>query len=262
MAVPFAAHARQHVVGPEDRPVARGGVEGALVSVVDEAGLRLASFDGHGEGIDGELPVLPVTHGPAHDAARIEIEQHGQMEPTLTGRDEGDVTDPDPVGLIDGEAPFEQVGGRRLAVACGISETEATHAFGHNPVDLAQPGNPVVANHLTLFPQRPVGLDDAIGLARTHMDGLDAGEKVTILQRAPARGPCLPAVVAAARDPKYPAHRCDPVFVSMFHHELVPHDNSFAKYTAAFFKMVFSSARRATSRLRRATSASLPARRP
>ena len=42
--------------------------------------------------------VSRVAHRPANHAARVEIEDDGQIEPALSGPDVGDVPGPDPIG--------------------------------------------------------------------------------------------------------------------------------------------------------------------
>ena len=53
---------------------------------------RLSQGDRHVQGPDREVPLYAVTHGPvqpnpADDAAGLQIKDHSQIEPALTGPD-------------------------------------------------------------------------------------------------------------------------------------------------------------------------------
>ena len=54
---------------------------------------RLSQGDRHVQGPDREVPLYAVTHSPiqpnlADDAAGVQIKDHSQIEPALTGPDE------------------------------------------------------------------------------------------------------------------------------------------------------------------------------
>ena len=53
-----------------------------------------ARFEGLAQGVEDEIRTHVVGEAPAHDAARAEIDDDGQVEPARTGRDEGDVPGP------------------------------------------------------------------------------------------------------------------------------------------------------------------------
>jgi len=197
VAVALAAHARKHAVGLEDCPVSGARVHDALVGVVDKAGSRLPSFDRHHQGVRGELPVVALTHGPTDDPARVEIEQHSQVEPAFAGRDKGDIAHPHPVRDAHGELSIQQIRGRGLAVASGIGEPKAAPTAGFDAVKPSQPCHPVVAATDTLVCECAPGFHDPIGLAGTDMDLANAREQAPVPLHTTALGPVLPAVIAA-----------------------------------------------------------------
>jgi hypothetical protein len=51
--------------------------------MMNEAGARTALLDRHLEGIGSERLILPLTHRPADDPTREEIQEHGKMQPAL-----------------------------------------------------------------------------------------------------------------------------------------------------------------------------------
>src|SRR5438093_721294 len=142
-----------------------------------------------------------------------------------------------------------------------ITVALAAHTRDH-AVRAAQAGDPVAPTPQPFGLERTPGLDNAIGLAGLGMQGADAPEQLPVRLRAATLGPVRPAVEATRRYLQCPAERADPVFALMVGDELVPHADSLAKYRAAFFKIVFSSCKRAFSRCRRASSAARPRRRP
>ena len=80
--------------------VARGGILAAPIRVVQEPGRGGAVRQRHREGLLGQIHrsaggpcAQPIT------SARVEIEDHRQIEPALRGPDIGDVPGPHPVGL-------------------------------------------------------------------------------------------------------------------------------------------------------------------
>lgn len=63
----------------------------------------VASHQSTAQGFDGEVALQAVTRGPADDAAREEVENDGEVEPTLCRPDVGDVCPPLSVGTIGRE---------------------------------------------------------------------------------------------------------------------------------------------------------------
>ena len=79
--------------------VSAAAVLAATVAVEDQAGQRIARSQGLLESSADQISAQMVGQGPADDLARAEVDDHGQIEPSGGGGDEGDVTGPDLVGL-------------------------------------------------------------------------------------------------------------------------------------------------------------------
>src|SRR3954454_8059371 len=61
-----------------------------------------------------------VAHRPADDLAAVQVHDGGQIEPSLAGRDIGDIGEPDPVRRGSGEVAIEQIGrDRQVVLAVG-----------------------------------------------------------------------------------------------------------------------------------------------
>jgi hypothetical protein len=70
-------------------------------------------------------------HRPTHHPATEQVDDHGQKQPALVGRDVGDVASPRQVWRGQGEVAIQQVGCDWKAVsAVGCGNTEAPLAAG------------------------------------------------------------------------------------------------------------------------------------
>src|SRR5690349_19037204 len=69
----------------------------ALITMMQQARRRTALPIGHQPGLDDDRGALSRTHGPAHHAAGIQIEQDGDREPAGSSRHERQVARPHPV---------------------------------------------------------------------------------------------------------------------------------------------------------------------
>jgi len=75
----------------------RAAILAAAVTVEDGV-MGRARFEGLVQGVEDEIGSHVIGEAPTHDAARAEIDDDGQVEPTRTGWDEGDVPRPSVVG--------------------------------------------------------------------------------------------------------------------------------------------------------------------
>src|SRR5215470_17134073 len=85
-----------------------GAVLGALVRMYQRAPWS-ASADGHEERVEDELAVDRRPAGPAHDLAREEIHNDGQIEPPFPRPKVRDVRDPRLVRARDRELALQQI---------------------------------------------------------------------------------------------------------------------------------------------------------
>ena len=128
VAVAPAAHGGDQAGRLQCRPEVAGGVLDAAVGVEDQTGWGLAVQDRHGEGGEDESRVDGVAHGPTDDPAAVEIEDAGEIKPTLVGGDVGDVGDPDLVGS-SGLWGFSQVVGSDGVVVVAVGGLDAIATF-------------------------------------------------------------------------------------------------------------------------------------
>jgi hypothetical protein len=86
---------------------------GPVVGVRDRApGRRLASPDGHLEGVDDELGAHVIADRPAHHHSAERLQHHGQVNLAVAGGMLGDVHHPQPVRFGHIERPVHEVLGR------------------------------------------------------------------------------------------------------------------------------------------------------
>ena len=78
---------------------------------------RTLPLDRHQQCRRGQLGAQMIAHRPADHLARCQIEHRGQVEPAFTGRDVGDVGQPDLVRRTRLEVLPQQVGGDGQAMA-------------------------------------------------------------------------------------------------------------------------------------------------
>jgi hypothetical protein len=137
----------------------------SLIAVVDHVA-RSPLADGHLERVQHQLGPEMVRHRPADDLAAPGIEHDCKVEEPRGGRDEGDVSDPEPVRARGGEPAVDQVRGwsgllvppRRdwpVAATAGADET----GFAH------EPRNPLAPVSLSSSPQLGVHTGRPICLA-------------------------------------------------------------------------------------------------
>ena len=112
-AIPPPRHADGHAVSGEQLLVSRGGILAPAIRVVRESRRWFPVRQRHGEGPLGQLHGQTVAHRPTNHGARVQIEDHRQIEPALRGPHVGQIPGPHLVGLLNLELPVEGVGGHR-----------------------------------------------------------------------------------------------------------------------------------------------------
>lgn len=71
-----------------------------------------ALANGHVHGIDDELGLHGIAHGPAYDPAGEGIQDDRKVQEACPCRDIGDVGNPEPVRLVSVEVSIHEVGSR------------------------------------------------------------------------------------------------------------------------------------------------------
>ena len=100
-AVWLAAHRWGDGGGLQDLAIIAGSVLTAAIRVMDQARPRTVPLDGHGQCGNGKFGAHMLAPRPTNCLAGEPVEDHGQVEPALAGRDIGDIRQPDP-GLCRG----------------------------------------------------------------------------------------------------------------------------------------------------------------
>jgi len=198
VAVAFATHAAGQAGLGQRLAVLQGGVLHAAVGVVDELGGGAAMPEGLLQGGRAKGGVEVVGAGPADDAAAVQIEERGDVEEALLGRNVGDVGDPDLVDTGDQRLVPEQIGGDGSAVAAvgGAGLAAAPGAAGE--LLLAhQPGDAPAADLAALLAQLLAHARAAVGAAAAGVNEGDLGGELPVALRARAGRSPLPRVVAA-----------------------------------------------------------------
>src|SRR5205807_297529 len=154
LAVALAAHRLDDSGGVQDVAVVAGGVLAAAVGMMDQACSRALPLDCHGERGDGEFGTHVIAHGPTNHLAAEQVEDYGQVEPALAGRNVGDIGQPDLIGLVGDKVLIQQVCRHRegmLAVGCAHAiaarRPSPETVLAHDPLD------PLAADGLTLGSQ-------------------------------------------------------------------------------------------------------------
>ena len=138
-AVAFPAHTRLEAIRAAESPPRVAAVLRALIGVNQRAA-RSSSPHRHQHGIEHELAVNRRPGGPAHDQAREQIHDDGQVEPALPRPNVGDVGHPGLVWPRRGELPLQEIRDqdRRLAdrpAPRAIAVQRAQIGFAHQPRD-------------------------------------------------------------------------------------------------------------------------------
>lgn len=110
--ISFAAHGNRthHSSLCQQSLILAAGVLTAPVRVMQQARRRLANGDGHLQSVNDQLPVQAITHGPAHNAPGVKVQDHCQIEPPLCGRHISDIGQPDLVRPVSGENLVKLIG--------------------------------------------------------------------------------------------------------------------------------------------------------
>ena len=108
-AIALAAHAAVDAVFSKQLLIVPTGVLDAAVRVMEEPGLGPPGSQGHAQSVEGERAVDVRLDGPADDTPREQVQDGGEVHPTLSSPDVRDVRDPDLVGRRHREVPVQLV---------------------------------------------------------------------------------------------------------------------------------------------------------
>lgn len=100
-AVSLAAHASDQIVAIVEPLNGIRCVLRAAIRVKDHRAVGVPSIDRHLESVKHNTRFESMTHRPADDSPRKQIQDHRQVEPAFVGLEIGNVTDPDAIGSLD-----------------------------------------------------------------------------------------------------------------------------------------------------------------
>ena len=145
--------------------------------MIQEPGPWVPVRQRHGEGLLSQLHGQPVAHRPADHAARIQVEDHGKIEPALRGPHIGEVPGPHTAWMLNRKLVIEGVldhgqpgirlrGGAPLLHGLG-PDTRLTH----------QSGDAMLADTMPLLDQRVPDTGTAVGLTGLLVDHSNSREQ-------------------------------------------------------------------------------------
>src|SRR5579863_3862172 len=215
---------------------------------------RPAMYECHPKRIQDDRGLETLTHGPADDAARSQIENDGEVEPSLGGIDVGDVAGPGDIrcaDLLDAKTPVQDVRSDREFMLGVGSEAEAPSYPDGNLARCHQTHDPLPANAYALAPQLGMDSRAAIGLSADVMDQTNARKQSLVILGTLGGCAVLPRIVTGLRRFERTAHHAHAELVSVSIDALVSQRDSLAKKAVAFFKKSRSSVTRLSSRRKR-----------
>lgn len=216
----------------------------------------------HLQRLDGQVLIWLRSHCPANHPARVQIKQHGQIQPATPRRDGGQVAHPDLIGGESHENLVHAVGCRWGKLLPFDHEAEPPHAASFESVQPAQLGDPVAAARDSRCQQGVPHLDGPIVPFGLPMELLNLLKHAGVGAGPRAGWAASPSVVAAPIHAQRLAQLSEPIRCLVCVDKPIPHGDSLAKYMADFFKMFRSSRSRAFSHRRRVSSSVLWARPP
>lgn len=101
--------------------------------------------DRHHQGVHHEISMNGIAGGPPDDFAREQVQNNGQVEPTLPNPDISDVGDPDTIGLLDSEIAPDEIRDQLGWLTTGNIAAGTVAAFCTHAVDAHQPGHAMLA---------------------------------------------------------------------------------------------------------------------
>jgi hypothetical protein len=194
--VPSSRHAAGHAVRGEQLLVRGSGILAPPIRVVQQPRLGSAMVDRHRQRLLREITGQPSPQRPADHRARVEVEDHRQIEPALRSPDIGDVPGPHLVGLRDRELAIERVrrdGQSMMGLGGG---SPFLHGLGTNPFGTHEPRDAVLADAVPPLDQGVPDTGTAVGLAGLAVDHPDHRDERTVGRPTHTLRPHSPAIAA------------------------------------------------------------------
>src|SRR6185436_10541038 len=266
VAVGTSAHAGYQLVRGQQFAVIGSDILRSAIAMVQQPCRRPAALQGHPQSTQAQLGVQGFAHGPTHHHATTEVNQHRQIQPTLGGPNVGYIATPRAIcasNLLHAKSPLQQVIRHHLTMfGVGRRWSPAQSSARPQPRFTHQPSNPLPTATPATFPYFPMNARATIGGSTVLINGRNQRPQHRIFPSSGTRYAPLSRIETGARYLQYPTHRSQRKLFAITANAGVPHDFSFAKYAAAFFKKSRSSVTRANSRRNRRSSSSWLVTRP
>lgn len=95
-----AAHTTTYLIVGHQSLIIVTCILAALIRVVQQARRGLAHFKRHLQRGDDQVAFQAIAHGPADNPARVQIQDHGQVQPAFSGRNVGNICQPFSLGRL------------------------------------------------------------------------------------------------------------------------------------------------------------------
>src|SRR4051812_9296737 len=255
-AVCSSAHRLNHPAIFDQLSMAVTGILAAAVRMHDQSRTGFAPPVRRSQRLAHQFGLDPITHRPTHDSAAGQIHDAGQIQPAFASGDVSDVSNPSLVDSPTVQAPIQHVGSDRFVMG-----RIGGHAIGAL-VDRAQAlpleavAHPFVADPHTLLVQPAHDAWPAVATLACCVNRCHLRIERRISRRSITGRSRSPLAITGTRHPEQVAHTRALILIAMLLNPGVLHRDSFAKYAAAFFTISRSSLVLASSRRKRAFSAS------
>src|SRR5580658_101323 len=266
VAVAGPAHAGRNAALVQQLLVLVARVLHAPIAMMHQLTRRISLVQSSLESLARKVGSQMIGRRPAHDLARTQIDDGGQVQPALSRWDVGDVGGPGPIGRRLIELAVEPILEDRMLMATVRGpHHEATSHLRANRVLPHQLGNRVLAAGHALGLQFGMHAGRAVRFATLGMRGLDVLQELTPTLSLRTHGAPLPGVITAPRDMEHLAHHIHRKLSGMTGNKGKSHWWCFAKKAVAFFKIsrsmrsrLFSSRSRRSSARRAPSPAAAP----
>jgi hypothetical protein len=206
-AIASTAYRTAHAVALKQVLEVTTAILAATVTVEDQARLRKAAKPRHTQRIRHQLRAHVRLHRPAHHLTAEQVENDGQIQPTLVRPDVRDVRSPDLVGTRGREVSLQQVRCDRQPVVAIGRDLEPAFGLRLDAVQLHEPLDTILADTNALGQQLLPHARPAVLAFGFSVHGLDVHQQ-SVVADASARSvsiniPRLARVVTAGADTQH-----------------------------------------------------------
>src|SRR5260221_3414661 len=254
--VAFPAHAHHNPRVLQCLTIRMAGVLASPVRVMEQFPCYAAARQRHTQGGLHQRFVAVGRHGPPHDHARVQIQDHCQVEPPLSSWDGGNITSPLLIRPLCRKVLLQEIGSHRMPWMTFGGDGVATLAFGAHPMFLHQPSNPFARTAPALLFEFDVHAGTTIDPTARDEDLLNVGSEMSIFSFALTNRALAPCVIPTLRDPKHSAHGHDGKLLLVLFDKLIFHRDSREKMLTTVFSISRSCRAISSSRFNRRFSSS------